>query len=124
MTQYAYNNVVKYKHFRNKDYLTDRFTNMGGITMAYYQESSDNYVISFSICSINDNFEKKIGRSIAFERVLKDSTSVEITEKTLKEFLSCNTLHELLYEEMSEDMGEAMAYFHNKLFDRKVEVSN
>lgn len=80
---------IKYIHLRYTDPETDQIANQGGITVAYKstlhqpKDSSLNDInleIAFAICSNYDNFNKKIGRNIATNRLLNKAPQWYITE--------------------------------------------
>ena len=79
---------MKIRHFRNIAYDVDQgffYHNLGGITIASEQIGENTFQIGVSICNRDDNFCKKLGRMLAFQRLAKNP--ITITREEMNEIL-------------------------------------
>ena len=77
--------AIKFVHVREYDNQGEPLPH-GGITVAFMRVSTtlgvDTYHVSKALCSVRDNFCKKIGRSIAAGRLLVGTFDKVTTKKT------------------------------------------
>jgi hypothetical protein len=90
-------NDVRFRHFRltrdgefvdyTKDLKTQEISNLGGLTVAYKEVEPDVIRFAYAICSGQDNFCKKTGRTIAAGRLNSDKIAKTLHVK-YEDFLS------------------------------------
>lgn len=83
--------MTKFHHFRNLKEDGSVY-NMGGLTVAWeVNEQNKSIRYAFAICSDRDNFNKKVGRTIAGGRLKSPNHSFVVYDVTEEEFLNSFT---------------------------------
>ena len=63
--------MIKYKHFRTYDE-NEQVYHKGGATLAYEFKDDETVVFAVARCRYTDNFNRKLGRAIAANRLKKN----------------------------------------------------
>jgi hypothetical protein len=75
---------VKYFHLRSGEYKV--VDNKGGMTFAW-QIKPDGIYVSYAVCSVKDNFNKKVGRELATKRLEEGIVQIINTEVIVKNYI-------------------------------------
>lgn len=92
---------MKIRHFRNLHFcykLHDVVPhNLGGYTIAFDREpDSGDVKIGIAACSSKENFNKRVGRTIAAQRL--NSEPVIVNSEQFEQFMACEDLYEFHFE--------------------------
>jgi hypothetical protein len=92
---------IKFKHFRNLQTIGRGWSfghvpsNFGGVTMAYieltYPDGTIHLLAGFGACSIEDNFSRDKGRSVAVDRLVQQPVTINNFDR--EELLQENELY-------------------------------
>lgn len=70
---------IKFMHFRRPlvkvlpyGLVVERLGATGGVTVAYQKIGPTEYLVGFARCRVNEHYNKRTGRTVAYENMMKD----------------------------------------------------